>query len=124
MPIYNRNQGNIARAKSNVDQTKVQLEAAERQVALEVRQAFEEHEAAWDALHDFETKILTPAETLFNDVKADYLGSPAGRRPKDAVYFDARAEYNETASQFIDALVRYRRSLLGLNKAVGCPVVP
>ena len=48
------------------------------------------------------------------------MGSPSGQRPKDAVYFDARADYNETATQFIEALVRYRRSLIALNGAVGC----
>jgi cobalt-zinc-cadmium efflux system outer membrane protein len=124
LPLYNRNQGNIARARSNVDQTKVQLEAAEHQVALEVRQAFEEHEGAWDALHYFETHLLKEAETLFNDIKADYVGSPSGQRPKDPVYFDARADYNETAVQFIEALLRYRRSLIALNSAVGCRIVP
>src|SRR4051795_12587258 len=38
LPIYNRNQGNIARAKSNASQTRVELAMLERQVASEAEE--------------------------------------------------------------------------------------
>jgi hypothetical protein len=39
LPIYNRNQGNIARALGNLSQTQCELAALERRVVSEVRQA-------------------------------------------------------------------------------------
>ena len=39
LPIYNRNQGGIVRARLNVDQTTNEVAAMERRVAAEVRDA-------------------------------------------------------------------------------------
>ena len=46
LPIYNRNQGNIERAKINVYQTEVQLAFQEKRVENEVRQAIKEYHAS------------------------------------------------------------------------------
>jgi outer membrane protein TolC len=40
LPVYNRNQGNIAGATQAVDQTEAQLANQERQVILEIQRAF------------------------------------------------------------------------------------
>ena len=42
LPIFNRNQGNIARAESNVSQTKLELSALERRALAEVTQSHRE----------------------------------------------------------------------------------
>src|SRR5271166_5789485 len=46
LPVYNRNQGNIERAKINVYQTEVQLAYQERQVQTELRQAIREYQVS------------------------------------------------------------------------------
>ena len=46
LPVYNRNQGNIERAKINVYQSEVQLAAQEKRVEIEVRQAIKEYQAS------------------------------------------------------------------------------
>ena len=44
MPIYNRNQGGIERAKINVTQSQTQLAEQERQVQIDVEEAVQEYE--------------------------------------------------------------------------------
>ena len=46
MPIYNRNQGGIARAKINVTQSEIQLSDAERQLLIDVEKAVQEYEVS------------------------------------------------------------------------------
>ena len=50
MPIYNRNQGAIARAKLNVTQTQLQLKTLERQVLTDVEDALREYEVTREAV--------------------------------------------------------------------------
>ena len=51
MPVYNRNQGAIARAKLNVTQTQIQLKALERQVQNDLENALREYEVTREAVH-------------------------------------------------------------------------
>ena len=50
LPIYNRNQGGISRAKMNVDQSSMQLADAERQALIDIEEALQEYRglaASW-----------------------------------------------------------------------------
>jgi len=120
MPIYNRNQGNIARAKLNVDQTKVELARMERHVQDEVAEAVHEFELSLQAMLESEREIL-----------------PAARRVRDAAYrrwqggetnivefLNAQRDFNERVRAYRDVIVRHRRDALDLNTAVGVRVVP
>ncbi len=46
LPIYNRNQGGITRAKINITQSEVQLAEIERQVGIDVEKAAQEYEVS------------------------------------------------------------------------------
>lgn len=61
LPIFNRNQGNIARAQSNLTQSKIELSALERRVVAEVRLADREHRRSLEALEQIERAILPRA---------------------------------------------------------------
>jgi cobalt-zinc-cadmium efflux system outer membrane protein len=39
-------------------------------------------------------------------------------------YLNARRDYNDTARQYLDALVSHRRSMLDLNTALGQRMLP
>ena len=45
LPIYNRNQGGISRAKINVTQSELQLGDLERQAQIDVEEAVQEYES-------------------------------------------------------------------------------
>ena len=120
MPLYNRNQGNIARARLNVAQTRSGLDALEKQVAAEVLRADQEYDVTRAAIEQIEREIIPAARQvrdssfrLFTVGEASIL-----------VYLEAQRDYNETVRQYRDMVVRHRRSMLDLNTALGRRVVP
>ena len=74
LPVYNRNQGNLERAKINVSQTRVELAALERQVADEVDEAIREFELSREAILEFERRDPPGVQT------GQGLGLTAGSR--------------------------------------------
>jgi cobalt-zinc-cadmium efflux system outer membrane protein len=120
LPIYNRNQGNIAKAESNVAQTKLELSSLERRVLAEVRLAAREYERSRQALEQIESAVL-PRMTATLDRKLKEFG--AGRLTPDdfEVTLD---DASEVAQSHRDAIVRHRRSMLDLNTAIGLRLLP
>jgi outer membrane protein, heavy metal efflux system len=120
LPIYNRNQGNIQRAKHNVTQTQVELAEREQQVINEVRQAEREYALTRAAVQRIEGKLLPAA----NRVRDHAFRLYAQGEEEAMVYLIAQREYNEAARVYRDLMVRHRRSMLRLNTAVGQRVLP
>ncbi|HEX8200175.1 MAG TPA: TolC family protein, partial [Isosphaeraceae bacterium] len=120
LPIYNRNQGNIRRARLNVAQTQVELAALERQVVAEVEQAAQEYVVTRDAVERLRRDLLPAAR---NVLSVAYLRYREGE--EDVVTFlNARGAYNDVVRQYRDFSVRHRRSMLNLNTAVGRRILP
>lgn len=120
LPVYNRNQGNIERARLNVGQTRAELQALERQVVVETRQAEREYYLSREALRRIEADLLPRAQQVL-DNSALLLESGE----VDAVtYLNARRDYNDVIRQYLELLVRHRRSMLDLNTAVGYRILP
>jgi cobalt-zinc-cadmium efflux system outer membrane protein len=120
LPIFNRNQGGIQRAKLNVVQTQVQLANIERQVLTEVAHAFQEYQTSLDMVRKIEKDMLPDAEMVLNDSRRLFDGGE-----KDVTYFlIAQRDYNDVVKQYLDTMVRHRRSMLALNTALGHRVLP
>jgi cobalt-zinc-cadmium efflux system outer membrane protein len=120
LPLYNRNQGNIQRARINVDQSHVELADRQQQATNEVRLAERQYAMTRAALERIENRLIPAADRVLNDAHRLYL-----QGEEDAiVYLNARREYNEAARQYRDMLVRHRRSMLRLNTAVGMRLLP
>ena len=120
LPLFNRNQGNIQRARVNVDQSRVEVAEREQVVANEVRQAEREYALTRGALGRIEGKLLPAASRVRDDAYRLYIQGEEGA----VVYLNAQREYNEAARQYRDMLVRHRRSMLRLNTAVGQRLLP
>ena len=120
VPLFNRNQGNLARARTNVCQTRNELSAAERRVESEVRLAEREYRTSRRALERIEQGLLPlAAASLRRHLDAFARGGI------DAESLENAAEEAATASQsHREALVRHRRSMLELNTAVGVRLLP
>jgi cobalt-zinc-cadmium efflux system outer membrane protein len=121
VPLYNRNQGNIERARMNIAQTQVQLTALERQVMIDVRQAQREYEVTRAYVDRFERGVLVTARAALDDTRALFL---AGELPDVTRFLAAQKEYNDLVRQYRDTAIRHRRSMIGLNTAVGSWVLP
>ncbi|WP_435009454.1 TolC family protein [Tundrisphaera lichenicola] len=120
LPIYNRNQGNIARAKVSIDQTRVQLDSLERKVRIEVRQAEQEYTTTRAYLDQLEQTVLPAAKKALEDTRNLY---EAGEQDV-TTYLTVQKDYNDVVRQYRDLSVRHRRSMFGLNTAVGSRILP
>ena len=120
MPIFNRNQGAIARARLNVEQTQVELTALERQVVAEVIRAEQSYATSRAILERIERDILPVAKGMRDDALELFTTGE-----EDAtLFFERQRAYNDEVRRYRDTLVRHRRDMLLLNTAVGRRVMP
>ncbi len=120
LPIYNRNQGNIQRARINVSQTQIEIDALARQVVNEVQQAERDYHVSRAALERIDTRLRPAAEQVLQTIKRQYDEGSI-----DVIsYISARQEYNQVVRQYLDTLIRFRLNMLNLNQAVGRRLLP
>jgi cobalt-zinc-cadmium efflux system outer membrane protein len=139
LPLYNRNQGNILRAKHNVVQTKVELSELERLVVAEVERAYQAYAVSRGSVERFERGAPEPAALTLDRVEVGER--PRGilvvaRQARDrargvferggdlGAYLAAQRNYTDVVRLYRDTLVRHRRSMLQLNTAVGRRIFP
>jgi cobalt-zinc-cadmium efflux system outer membrane protein len=120
VPLYNRNQGNVIRAKFNITQTQIQIESAQRGVIRDVLDAAQELEQSLFAVAQFRNQII-PAST---DILHSAMERLRGGDISMPEYLDAQQDFNEMVRQYRDAMIRHRRAILDLNTAVGERVLP
>ncbi|HEX8203718.1 MAG TPA: TolC family protein [Isosphaeraceae bacterium] len=120
LPLYNRNQGNIARARITVEQVRTDLAARQRQVVLEVRKSGREYALTRAAVARIERDLLPSSRRVLETaIRRFELGET------DALaYLGAQRASNEFVRQYRDTAVRHRRSMLRLNTAVGQRILP
>lgn len=120
LPIYNRNQGGILRAKLNVDQSRLQLADVERQLLVEVEMTTQEFETARRLVADLRGQIMPDARAILTKT---YDLRAAGQVSFIDV-INAQLDFNDKVKQYLDTAIRYRRSMLSLNTAVGKRIMP
>jgi cobalt-zinc-cadmium efflux system outer membrane protein len=120
VPLYNRNQGNITRAKINLTQTQIQGASLERTVISDALNAAQELEQSRVSVVEFRNEII-PAATKMRDA-AFRLYDKGETSVLD--YLEAQLAFNEVVKQYRDALVRHRRAILDFNTALGERVLP
>jgi cobalt-zinc-cadmium efflux system outer membrane protein len=119
-PLYNRNQGNIARAKINIHQSELELAYQERRVATEVAQAINEYRASGEIVRKLRQQVIP---TLKRAYEARSSLFREGEATKFA-FLDSQRKYNEMGKTYLDALVRHRRSMLLVNTVIGQRMLP
>ena len=120
LPIYNRNQGGIQRAKLNVTQTQIQLDNMARQTMSEVAQAYKEYTTTRQIVQKIERETIPVAKRVLSDSFRLYTGG----EQDVTFYLNAQKNYNDLVKQYLDSLSRHRRSMLALNTAIGLRVLP
>jgi cobalt-zinc-cadmium efflux system outer membrane protein len=120
MPVYNRNQGNIERAKINVYQSQVQLAYQERRVAIELQQAIKEYRVSGQVARKIRTDVMPSLERAYKDRLQLFQEGEVNK----VVFLDSQRKYNEMAKAYLDAAVRHRRSMLNLNTVIGQRIMP
>ena len=118
LPLYDRNQGNIQRAKLDVTQSQVGQAAVERQVISDVQQADRECVASLEAVPEAKDRAIAARHAL------DTAWERYGRGTEDLAGLLAASEQADVAARArVDALARLYRAKIALNTAVGRRVV-
>jgi cobalt-zinc-cadmium efflux system outer membrane protein len=120
MPLYNRNQGNITRAKINVTQTQIQASSQERQVVSDVLDAAQELEQSYISVLEFRREIIPASRKMRDAAHTLYIQGEYSVLE----YLDAQLAFNDVVKQYRDSMVRHRRAILDLNTAIGERVLP
>jgi cobalt-zinc-cadmium efflux system outer membrane protein len=127
LPIYNRQQGNIIKARQAAEQARIVLASMEKSIASEVQGAYLEHEAAhlaWIRTFDeFRASVSRPAglsrqEGLDPELKKKL---EALEKQVEDLRRDSRVDKLNKAYA---ASVRHRKSLLKINTVIGRRLVP
>jgi cobalt-zinc-cadmium efflux system outer membrane protein len=120
LTLFNRNQGNIRRARIGVTQTTTQLADIERRVIAEVEQATRQFEVTKAAIERIEQRLLPSATRVRQAAEVRFTAGEA-----DAFeLLAAQRGYNDIVRRYRDMLIRYRRSMLRLNTTIGRRLLP
>jgi outer membrane protein, heavy metal efflux system len=120
LPIYNRNQGGITRAKINVTQSELEVADLERQAQIDVEEAVLEYEVTRRQVAELAQHVVPPAKQIRDNVFRLYIAGISSLLD----YLDAQQDYNQIVKQYLDTAVRHRRSMLSLNTVVGRKIMP
>ncbi len=119
LPVFNRNQGEIARAGAEGEQAVRQLSARRAQVLADVRTTYHEYVTNRDLVEGIERELLKPA-TSARDISA-YAYRTGGTSLLELL--DAQRAFNDTMQSYLEAQASLRRAVSRLNAAVGTEVV-
>jgi outer membrane protein, heavy metal efflux system len=120
LPIYNRNQGGISRAKLNVTQSQLQLADVERQVLIDVEQAVQEYEVSRGLMAELHDQV----EPHAREVRDAAFRLWQGGETSLLTFLQAQLDYNDVVKQYLDTAIRHRQSMLSLNTTVGERIMP
>ena len=120
LPIYNRNQGGIARAKINVDQSQLQLNDLERQARIDIDEAIQEYETSQQLVDALRSEVIPEAREMLSETRK--LREKGAQSISELIA--VQLEFNDKVKQYLDTAIRYRRSMLSINTVVGKRVMP
>ena len=115
LPVFNKNQGEIARVQAEDTQLRKQIDALQSQVSGEVAGAYREYETARQLIGDIERDLLG----LSQEARATttYVYQAGAGSLLDVL--DAQRAFNDTMSTYYDAQADYRRAVSRLESVVG-----
>jgi cobalt-zinc-cadmium efflux system outer membrane protein len=120
IPIYNRNQGGIERAKINVTQSEVQLSDAQRQLLIDVEKAVQEYEVSRRLVADLRANVIPDARRIRDAAERLWRGGETSILN----FLQAQLDFNDVVKQYVDTAIRHRQSMLSLNTTVGRRILP
>ena len=120
LPIFNRNQGEIARASAETGKAALTLTALETDVAGEVASALTDFESARAQLIEIERDLLQPTADARSGTT--YMYQAGATSLLDVL--DAQRAYNDTMDTYYSAQAAYRRAQVRLALVVGRESLP
>ena len=120
LPLFDRNQGNRAKAASLVVQSQYGLQAGLVQLRSEIEQVVQEFRTARDNAQAVADEQIKLAEQVRDSMNMAY---EAGGRPLLDL-LDAQRNYRETYRLYIGSRANYRRASVKFYAALGTQAMP
>jgi cobalt-zinc-cadmium efflux system outer membrane protein len=120
LPVFDRNQGNRWKARSELVQAQMALDVRRIQVQTEVEQAIASFESAYRIVTSDAPQQLEAARSVRNRIEEAYR--EGGRTLFELL--NAEQTYRDTYRLSINAEVSYWRAIHQLNAVVGQQIVP
>lgn len=115
LPLFNRNQGEIARAEQEIALAGARVAAANAEVAAEVEKAYREYEVSRTLLANVETNMLAKARAVRETTEYSYRRGEATL----VEFLDAQRAFNDTMQTYNAARAGYARSLYQIDSVSG-----
>jgi len=115
LPVFNRNQGEIARAHVQQQQLKTRVQALESDISTEVTNAYAQYSTTREIVDTIEREMLTQARDVRSAMEYSYRRGEASL----VEFLDAVRVFNETMQGYNDARAEYARSLYTLDAISG-----
>jgi cobalt-zinc-cadmium efflux system outer membrane protein len=119
LAIYNRNPGEIARAREEERQARLRVQAVQTAVAGEVETSYQQYLTARGLLENIEGKMIQGARDVREITEFSYSRGDATLLE----LLDAQRAFNETMQAYNEARAEYARSLYLLDSVTGKEVV-
>jgi cobalt-zinc-cadmium efflux system outer membrane protein len=118
LPVFNRNQGEIARAQREIVQAGARTVALQASIAADVEKAYRQYSVSKQLLESVESQMLAKATSVRDTTEYSYKRGEASL----IEYLDAQRAFNDAMQTFNDARANYARSLYLLDSASGASV--
>ena len=115
LPLFNRNQGEIARARIQQEQLKTKVRALEIDVSTDVSNAYAQYATTREIVDTIEQQMLTQAQDVRTTTEYSYRRGEASF----VEFLDAVRAFNDTRQSYNDARAEYARSLYTLDALSG-----
>ncbi len=120
LPVYDRNQGEIARAQREMTQTQYRAKALESAISTEVENTWQQYNTAKGLLDRIRGDMLNQAKQVRDITEFSYRRGEASLLE----FLDAERTYNDTMQSYNDARADYTRSLFLIDAVTGKSVNP
>ena len=120
LPVFNRNQGEIERARREQQQIQARIKALEADIANQVQNAYQQFSTSRDLLESIEKDMLAQAREVRETTEYSYKRGEASF----VEFLDAQRAFNDTIQSYNEARAEYARSLYLIDSISGKVVNP
>jgi outer membrane protein, heavy metal efflux system len=118
VPLFSRNQGEIAASQASILQVRAKADAARRAIESQVYGALARISAQRQQLETYRTRIVPAATELATLAEESYKAG----RDSVLVLIDAQRSLRDVKREFLQALLDFQTALADLEEVIGGPI--
>jgi cobalt-zinc-cadmium efflux system outer membrane protein len=115
LPVFNRNQGEIERARQEQRQIEARVSALEADIRNQVSTAWQQYDAARVLVARIESDMLAKARRVLETMEYSYRSGAASL----VEFLDAQRAFNDTILSYNESRAEYARSLYLIDSVTG-----